>query len=262
MKRCPECEFVYEDEQQLCDMDGAELLHDLSVLTENPSSPLSLSFAVQTEADVNNEVTSLMVIANSSLPQVTHYRRRLAGVAIGAAVLSAALSLAYITSTHSYVPSDPKLTETTGKSPNAIPPEGVEEQTLAPADTSSILPEPGTEASAIEPAQTPTGIESPKATPRVQNSQGRNGHRNHRSGSGEPTSTSRSKIVGPVTTVTTVRMTDKGAAISTRSDGPAQTTLRAPSISAKRAPARAEKKESRVGSFLRTTRRILKKPFN
>ena len=25
MKRCPECEFLYEDEQDLCDMDGAEL---------------------------------------------------------------------------------------------------------------------------------------------------------------------------------------------------------------------------------------------
>lgn len=25
MKRCPQCEFIYEDEQNLCDMDGAEL---------------------------------------------------------------------------------------------------------------------------------------------------------------------------------------------------------------------------------------------
>jgi len=28
MKRCPECEFVYEDEQNLCDMDGAGLVFD------------------------------------------------------------------------------------------------------------------------------------------------------------------------------------------------------------------------------------------
>jgi hypothetical protein len=28
MKRCPECEFVYEDEQSLCDMDGAGLVFD------------------------------------------------------------------------------------------------------------------------------------------------------------------------------------------------------------------------------------------
>ena len=28
MKRCPECEFVYEDEQSSCDMDGAGLVFD------------------------------------------------------------------------------------------------------------------------------------------------------------------------------------------------------------------------------------------
>lgn len=28
MKRCPQCEFIYEDEQSLCDMDGALLVMD------------------------------------------------------------------------------------------------------------------------------------------------------------------------------------------------------------------------------------------
>jgi hypothetical protein len=34
MKRCPQCEFIYEDHQNVCDMDGQDLLHDhgLSVL--------------------------------------------------------------------------------------------------------------------------------------------------------------------------------------------------------------------------------------
>jgi hypothetical protein len=27
MKRCPICEFIYEDDQRLCDMDGMELVH-------------------------------------------------------------------------------------------------------------------------------------------------------------------------------------------------------------------------------------------
>jgi hypothetical protein len=31
MKRCPECEFLYEDEQYLCDMDGKQLMPDRSV---------------------------------------------------------------------------------------------------------------------------------------------------------------------------------------------------------------------------------------
>ena len=28
MKRCPQCEFIYEDDQSLCDMDGALLVLD------------------------------------------------------------------------------------------------------------------------------------------------------------------------------------------------------------------------------------------
>ena len=28
MKRCPQCEFIYEDDQSHCDMDGARLTHD------------------------------------------------------------------------------------------------------------------------------------------------------------------------------------------------------------------------------------------
>jgi hypothetical protein len=32
MKRCPQCEFIYEDDQNLCDMDGAELSVDHRLL--------------------------------------------------------------------------------------------------------------------------------------------------------------------------------------------------------------------------------------
>lgn len=47
MKRCPQCEFVYEDDQSLCDMDGSELLHDsrslplpaVAEITGEPESP-------------------------------------------------------------------------------------------------------------------------------------------------------------------------------------------------------------------------------
>ncbi|CAN5537632.1 hypothetical protein BH20ACI3_BH20ACI3_34730 [soil metagenome] len=28
MKRCPQCDFIYEDEQHLCDMDGYELVYE------------------------------------------------------------------------------------------------------------------------------------------------------------------------------------------------------------------------------------------
>ena len=56
MKRCPQCEFIYEDDQTLCDMDGKELVyhagpvafegsstHPLIHLQENPWAAESLS---------------------------------------------------------------------------------------------------------------------------------------------------------------------------------------------------------------------------
>lgn len=32
MKRCPQCEFIYEDDQSLCDMDGVLLVYDSRIL--------------------------------------------------------------------------------------------------------------------------------------------------------------------------------------------------------------------------------------
>jgi hypothetical protein len=37
VKRCPQCDFIYEDDQRLCDMDEAELVHDPRPLPEDPS---------------------------------------------------------------------------------------------------------------------------------------------------------------------------------------------------------------------------------
>jgi len=48
MKRCPQCEFIYEDEQSLCDMDGVLLvfdsrklpnLHALTTVPQKPAQP-------------------------------------------------------------------------------------------------------------------------------------------------------------------------------------------------------------------------------
>jgi hypothetical protein len=51
MKRCPQCEFIYEDDQSLCDMDGQSLVYDhaLSIIQPRTSAqtrvakPLSLN---------------------------------------------------------------------------------------------------------------------------------------------------------------------------------------------------------------------------
>ncbi|MEK6280715.1 MAG: hypothetical protein AABN95_10215 [Acidobacteriota bacterium] len=36
MKRCPNCEFIYEDHQSLCDMDGQTLVHDHAFSVQKP----------------------------------------------------------------------------------------------------------------------------------------------------------------------------------------------------------------------------------
>ena len=39
MKRCPKCEFIYEEDQRLCDMDGAALIHDPRALVDKTIRP-------------------------------------------------------------------------------------------------------------------------------------------------------------------------------------------------------------------------------
>ena len=38
MQRCLQCDFIYEDDQRLCDMDGAKLVRHSSPLPDGPSS--------------------------------------------------------------------------------------------------------------------------------------------------------------------------------------------------------------------------------
>ena len=73
MKLCPQCDFIYEDDQRFCDMDGKELVYNpapvvIEANVANPSSPTpkrlagrrSRSFAV---AVVVGVVVAAMVIA-------------------------------------------------------------------------------------------------------------------------------------------------------------------------------------------------------
>ena len=66
MKRCPQCEFIYEDEQTTCDMDGAMLAFDKnSAAAEGPQSRAK-SFAVP--AVVGTALAAVLVLAFYSSP--------------------------------------------------------------------------------------------------------------------------------------------------------------------------------------------------
>jgi hypothetical protein len=43
MKRCPQCDFIYEDEQNVCDMDGSELVLDKRVMPRAEEAALRYS---------------------------------------------------------------------------------------------------------------------------------------------------------------------------------------------------------------------------
>jgi len=78
MKLCPQCEFLYEDEQVFCDMDGAGLVHD-------------------SRAEVFSEPTPAVASASPK-----HSRPRLMiGAVLAGLLLSAVLSFAYYAATRS-----------------------------------------------------------------------------------------------------------------------------------------------------------------
>ena len=66
MKRCPQCEFIYEDEQTTCDMDGAMLALDKSsAAVDGPRSNLK-SFAVP--AVVGTALAAVLILAFYASP--------------------------------------------------------------------------------------------------------------------------------------------------------------------------------------------------
>ena len=66
MKRCPQCEFIYEDEQTTCDMDGAMLAFDQnSAAVDGPRSRMK-SFVVP--AVVGTALAAVLVLAFYTSP--------------------------------------------------------------------------------------------------------------------------------------------------------------------------------------------------
>src|SRR5690242_17003920 len=81
MKRCPQCEFIYEDDQSLCDMDGALLVFDARTLP------------------------NLHALATVDVPVApkAHWRHR-TFPAMAALILATVLSLVYFVSTQRTAP--------------------------------------------------------------------------------------------------------------------------------------------------------------
>ena len=127
MKRCPLCDFIYEDEQSLCDMDGFELVADSGLLSR-----------------LENTTT-----VPAELPQPTSsWGRRLAFPTVATVILGAVLFLVYYVPTHltvrqgNYSPTK----VTTGSQPGQTLSPAVEAMTTAsPTDSPQSSPSPESE---------------------------------------------------------------------------------------------------------------------
>lgn len=120
MKRCPQCEFIYEDDQSLCDMDGILLVFDTQILP-NPNE-------------------------NLTNPTKSHWRGRIVPL-LAALVLATVLYLVYYVSTHQqsiqqkYSPASNTAVQPAPDNNIAPKPErSSNESANAPAEKKSIAP--------------------------------------------------------------------------------------------------------------------------
>ena len=88
MKLCPQCDFIYEDDQSVCDMDGKELV-------SNPGR-------VVTEQDFATLVSATPVLVSDGLQMESAGRRRrnFALVTAVGLVLAALVIVIYLARTH------------------------------------------------------------------------------------------------------------------------------------------------------------------
>src|SRR6476660_6657057 len=99
MKLCSQCEFIYEDDQELCDMDGAELVYEPTLERAFPNN------AVQLKTELERRAPARLVIPlkpeNSiARPPVPGSRRRLALQIAAVAVLTAVSFMAFYATPH------------------------------------------------------------------------------------------------------------------------------------------------------------------
>lgn len=85
MKLCPQCDFIYEDNQRCCDMDGKELVHEPA--------------AVVNEQSVASQ-TSRTILSPRSVS------KRLTVLAIAGVVLATFISTTYFTQSHRWSATD------------------------------------------------------------------------------------------------------------------------------------------------------------
>jgi hypothetical protein len=136
MKRCPQCEFIYEDDQSLCDMDGVLLVFD------SPSLPNMHALAT----------------VSAPLPGKAQRRNRMVPAFATLILMLAMASVYYVSTMRNSTPPDfspASVTSTTAEAPAAeVPPAPVEDPIQAQAPASEPTPEEVKETPKEKPRET------------------------------------------------------------------------------------------------------------
>ena len=188
MKRCPQCEFIYEDDQSLCDMDGVLLVFDSRTLP------------------------NLHALATVEVPVAPRAQGRRTFPAVAALILATVFSLVYFVSTQL---SRPVVAPVPASSPASI--NGASLTTTPAINTTA----------ATDTNQTPA-----------------------------------SPAPAEVNAATTVKTKDetRSDSVKTSTAAPAKKAIaKAPTTQSQ--PEEPKKEDSKVGSILKKTGRLLKKPF-
>jgi len=198
MKRCPQCEFIYEDDQSLCDMDGALLVFDTRTLP------------------------NLHALATVDVPVTAraHWRHR-TFPAMAALILATVLSLVYFVSTQRTAPISAPLPQAplTGAATTSAP----SNNSAAPISDANQTPSP-----AAPEADSATVPAKDNSTPAKEENKSEPVRTNSKPTNTPPAATK-------------------------------QATAR--STTTQRKPEEPKKDDSKVGSILKKTGRLLKKPF-
>lgn len=138
MKRCPQCEFIYEDDQSLCDMDGVLLVFDSRTLPN----------------------LHALATVSAPLPGRTSRRNRVVPAFATLILMIAVASVYFVSTTSTAVPANfqpASVTSTSTAEAPSQPP--VEEPVAVPAP--SAEPNPANEIKPAEPQPKPA---APAAT--------------------------------------------------------------------------------------------------
>jgi hypothetical protein len=281
MKLCPDCEFIYEDDQSFCDMDGKELVFDPKPLSFKENA---LSNSMQLQALVATPATLAAGAGPtwaSEVPPGLRSRwesRRLAVAALAGVVIAALLFFAYYVrlhrsravkasqshnqsydpSAHSAISTQPSAPGLVGESASTVENLSSEQPPLAPLTESSAAP--GRQAASLASAKTSAGTS--RAPVIIQLTNGSTIKADEAWENKEGIWYRRAGVVTFLkrSEVRAIQRLDP----PTRSQQPTQrreTTVARKQPPAEKPEATSQNKESRVSSFLKKTGRILKKPF-